>query len=172
LEFLKDQYKVELVRVQLNYPLEDEEVVSLTKEAIERENAKGGSKIVMCVVDALSSLPGVRLPFEAVTKLVQEHGILSLVDGAHAIGQIELNISELDPDFFITNCHKWLYSPRGCAILYVAKRNQGFIHPTTINYAYTFHTESSDTSSFALEHALATVDPAPFLCVGAGKIIM
>jgi selenocysteine lyase/cysteine desulfurase len=140
----------------------------LTKEVIDRENSKGGSKIRMCVVDALSSLPGVRLPFEAVSKLVQDHGILSLIDGAHAIGQIELNIRELDPDFFITNCHKWLCAPRGCAILYVAKRNQGFIHPTTINYAYQFHEESSDTSSFALEHDLNTVDPTPFLCVGAG----
>lgn len=167
LEFIRDQYKVQLVQVQLNYPLEDEEVIRLTKEAIEREHAKDEPKIRMCVVDALSSLPGVRLPFEAVTRLVQDHGILSLVDGAHAIGQIDLNISELDPDFFITNLHKWLYAPRGCAILYVAKRNQGYVHPTTINYAYKLHADSAETSTFSLEHALNTVDPSPFLCVGA-----
>lgn len=125
----------------------------------------------MAVFDALSSLPGVRFPFEIINSIVHENNILSLIDGAHAIGQIELNLKELNPDFFITNCHKWLFSPRGCAILYVPKRNQGFIHPTTINAAYKFHADSSDYSSFTQEHALNTIDTAPFLCVEAGNIL-
>jgi selenocysteine lyase/cysteine desulfurase len=145
-------------------------VVRLTKEAIDREHAKGGNKIVMGILDALSSLPGVRVPFEAITKLFREYGILSMVDGAHSIGQIELDFQELDPDFFVTNCHKWLYTPRGCAILYTPKRNQGLIHPTTINYAYEFHADAADHSSFALEHFPGTIDTSPFLCVSAGKI--
>lgn len=159
---------MDIIQVQLNYPLEDEEVVRLTKEVIDRENAKNdGRKIVLGVVDALSSLPGIRVPFEAINKLFKDNGILSLVDGAHSIGQIDLNLSELDPDFFITNCHKWLYTPRGCAILYTPKRNQGLIHPTTINYAYQFHEDAGDHSTFALEHAPGTIDKTPYLCVSA-----
>lgn len=167
LKFLRDQYQVELVCIELNYPLEDAEVVQLTKEAIEREHAKGGPKIRMAVIDALSSLPGVRVPFEALVKLVQEHSILALVDGAHAIGQIELNLRELDADYFVSNCHKWLFTPRGCSILYIPKRNQGFIHPTTINAAYNYHTVANDTSSYLLEHAPNTIDTSPYMCVDA-----
>ncbi|KAG2206950.1 hypothetical protein INT47_008419 [Mucor saturninus] len=167
LAFLKDHYQVELVRIHLNYPLEDAEIIQLTKEAIDQEHAKGNGKIRMAVFDALSSLPGVRFPFEAINSVVQENGILSLIDGAHAIGQVSLNLTELNPDYFITNCHKWLYSPRGCAILYAPKRNQGFIHPTTINAAYKFHADSTEYSSFAQENVPNTIDTAPYLCIDA-----
>lgn len=123
----------------------------------------------MAVFDAISSVPGVRFPFEKINSLVQDNGILSLIDAAHAIGQIDLNLSELDPDFFISNCHKWSFTPRGCAILYVPARNQGFIHPTSITAAYEFHTDGTDSSSFTREFAPSTMDMSPFMCVEAGK---
>jgi selenocysteine lyase/cysteine desulfurase len=47
-------------------------------------------------MDAISSVPAVRFPFESVVKLVREYNILSLVDGAHAIGGVIIkNKSEL-----------------------------------------------------------------------------
>lgn len=86
--FLKDARQADLVLVNLTYPLTDQEILSITKETIENEIAKGGgSPIRMAVFDAISSVPGVRFPYEAMTKLVREYGILSVVDGAHAIGQ-------------------------------------------------------------------------------------
>lgn len=169
LNFLRDHYNVELISIHLEYPIEDDEIVRLTKEAIDREHSKSDRKIRMAVFDAITSVPGVRFPFEKISRLVQDHGILSLIDGAHTIGQIDLNLGELDADFFIANCHKWSYTPRGCAILCVPTRNQGFIHPTSINYAYEFHADGTDGSSFALEHAPATMDMSAFLCVEAGK---
>lgn len=165
---MQNQYGVELVRVDLHFPLEDSEIVDITRQAIEREHAKTDEpKIVMAVIDALSSLPGVRLPFERLTKMVQEHGILALIDGAHAIGHIELDMQAIDPDFFFSNCHKWCFTPRGCSILYVPKRNQGYVHPTTITLNYKHHTEGSDHSSFALEHIPPTLDTSPYLCFEA-----
>ncbi|KAI9245323.1 pyridoxal phosphate-dependent transferase [Sporodiniella umbellata] len=169
LEFLENYKKVQLVRVQLDYPLEDSEVLNLTREAIERENAKDGiQKIKLCLLDAISSIPGVCKPYQEMVKLLKEYGIKSLVDGAHAVGQIDLNMEESDPDFFVTNCHKWLFTPRGCAILYVAKRNQGLIHPTSINYAYKHHENPDDSSSFQEEYYPGVMDLRPYLTVHAG----
>jgi selenocysteine lyase/cysteine desulfurase len=167
LEFLKNQYGVELVRITLNYPIEDADVVDLTKQAIERENATG-KPIRMVVVDAISSLPGVLLPFQPVLQLAKENNILSLLDGAHSIGHIDLDLHEMGPDFFVANCHKWLYTPRGCAIVYVAKRNQGYIHPTTINASYQHHDDPSDSNTFNDEHFPGTVDCSQFMVVGKG----
>ncbi|KAF1805427.1 pyridoxal phosphate-dependent transferase [Mucor lusitanicus] len=168
LEFVRDQYGVELVRVDLHFPMEDDEIIDLTRQAIEREHAKTEEpKIVMAVIDALSSMPAVRLPFERLTRLVQDNGILALVDGAHTLGHIELDMQAMNPDFFFTNCHKWFFVPRGCCILYVAKRTQGYIHPTTITENYKHHTEGSDHSSFALEQIPPTLDTAPYMCIEA-----
>ncbi|KAG0764450.1 hypothetical protein G6F16_008451 [Rhizopus arrhizus] len=166
LEFLQNYKKVELVRINLSYPIEDDDVIRLTREAIERENAKENGKIRLCMLDVITSLPGVCKPYKSLVKLLKEYDILSLVDGAHSLGHVELNLTELDPDFFFANCHKWLFTPRGCTILYVAKRNQGFIHPTVINYAFQHHSDPTDGSSFKEEHLPGVVDVTPFLCVG------
>lgn len=48
----------------------------------------------------------------------------SQVDAAHGIGTIEMDLGAADPDFLVTNCHKWLYAPRGTALFYVAPRNR------------------------------------------------
>ncbi|CAO3702782.1 unnamed protein product [Rhizopus stolonifer] len=167
LEFLETYKKVKLVRVHLNYPLEDDDVVRLTREAIEREQAKDSThEIKLCLLDAISSLPGVCKPYQRLVKLLREYDIKSLVDGAHAIGQIKLNLRECDPDFFVTNCHKWLFAPRGCAIMYVAKRNQGIVHPTSINYAFQYHEDAADGSSFREEHYPGVMNMNSFLILG------
>ncbi|KAK4510466.1 Senecionine N-oxygenase [Mucor velutinosus] len=169
IKFIKNSEKLKLIRIELTYPLDDNEVLTKIQETIERENSKGDGKIKLCFMDAISSVPAVRFPFESAVKLVREHNILSLVDGAHAIGQIPLDLHQVDPDFFITNCHKWLYAPRGCAVLYVPFRNQRLIHPAIINSAYADHSDPADKSvSFQDEFAWpGTTDFSNFMCVEA-----
>lgn len=81
-------------------------------------------------LDAIVSEPGIRMPFEALVALCRRLNILSIVDGAHAIGHIPLDLTALDADFFVTNCHKWLYVPRAAAVLCVPERNQHMIRTT------------------------------------------
>jgi selenocysteine lyase/cysteine desulfurase len=53
-------------------------------------------------------------------ELIHAHGARALVDGAHVVGQVPLNLHELNADYFVSNCHKWLYAPRGCAFAWCA----------------------------------------------------
>lgn len=88
LNYLSDRGIVELIPIELRYPLNNQEIIEITRETIERKQAEGGSGCIrMAVIDAISALPGVRFPFEAIVRLVQDYGILALVDGAHTIGK-------------------------------------------------------------------------------------
>lgn len=139
-----------------------------------------GKNPKVAVFDTVVSLPGVRMPFERLTKICKDQNVLSCVDGAHGIGHLPLDLSELDPDFFVSNCHKWLLVPRGCAIFYVPERNQHLIR-STVPTSHGFVPEPdedgavinnplppSGKSGFVTNFEfVGTQDDAPWLCVPA-----
>ncbi|KAF9357754.1 hypothetical protein BGX26_003150 [Mortierella sp. AD094] len=128
---------VKVIEIPTLFPLSDKEILDKVENAIkEHEQLKDGSRIKLAVVDWISSVPSILQPVKQLVDLLQSHGILVYVDGAHAIGQVHVDLTDLHPDFFITNCHKWLFSVRGSAVLYVAKRHQHLIHPTSITGDY------------------------------------
>ncbi|KAI1814402.1 PLP-dependent transferase [Poronia punctata] len=115
--------------VPLYYPCEDEEILRAFHVALD-DSKREGKRVKLCLFDTVSSRPGVRFPYEAMTKACRDSGVLSLVDGAQGVGMIPIDIGALDPDFFVSNCHKWLFVPRTCAFLYVPLRNQHLITVT------------------------------------------
>ncbi len=67
----------------------------------------------------ITTVTGLVLPAKAVCELARKHGALSHVDGAHAAGQIPLDLHDLGCDFYVTSPHKWLMAPKGTGVLYV-----------------------------------------------------
>jgi isopenicillin-N epimerase len=84
----------------------------------------------------ITSPTAIRLPVEAVCRRAQEAGILTFIDGAHAPGQIELNLSTLEADFYTGNCHKWLMSPKGSAFLYTREERQEQVEPLVVSWGW------------------------------------
>jgi hypothetical protein len=66
-----------------------------------------------CIVDHISSTTALVFPIQTICQRLRNHGILSIVDGAHAIGQVPLQMQETQPDFYFTNLHKWMFAPLG-----------------------------------------------------------
>lgn len=166
--------------IALSYPCEDDAILSAFHAAVDASLASG-KRPRLCLFDVVSSLPAVRFPFEAVTAACREKDILSLVDGAQGVGMVDIDLGTVDPDFFVSNCHKWLHVPRGCAVFHVPLRNQGLIRstlPTSHGFVPRAEAEGgrgparfnplppSAKSVFvnAFEF-VGTLDNAPYLCV-------
>ncbi|RYP60529.1 hypothetical protein DL770_009973 [Monosporascus sp. CRB-9-2] len=137
LRWLNEYHGVQVETLQLALPLSDDAIVQAMVDAARRINAQEGKRVRVAIIDTIVSLPGVRMPFERLVPALQAEGALVVVDGAHGIGHIDIDLSKLQPDFFVTNLHKWLFVPRGCAAFYVPKRNHHLIRtslPTSFGY--------------------------------------
>lgn len=161
--------------IPLTYPISAAAILAAFHAAVDASLADGKRPRV-AVFDAVSSQPGIRVPFEALIAACRERGVLSCVDAAHGVGMIELDLEKLDPDFLVSNCHKWLFVPRGCAVLYVPRRNQALVRstvPTSHGYVPPVGSERRKDPLPPSEHSafeknfefVGTLDNSPFLCV-------
>ncbi|KAG7447413.1 PLP-dependent transferase [Guyanagaster necrorhizus] len=129
----------EIAQFTLLFPTTKEDIISRWREHLRsvRERVGKNAKIV-AVIDAIISTPGALLPWEDMADICREFEVWSVVDAAHAIGQQSgIKLDEVKPDFWISNCHKWLFAKRGVAVLYVPKRNQHIVKssfPTSATY--------------------------------------
>lgn len=91
-----------------------------------------GYTVELVCCDHIASCPGILLPIEKVGEACSSRKISLMVDAAHAIGQIDINLKELEAcgvTYWITDCHKWFFSPKGSAIMWVQKDKQSKVYP-------------------------------------------
>lgn len=112
--------------VSLEYPCSLASVLAATRAKLDDMKAKGRLPR-MAVFDTVSSRPGVAMPFYDLAALFRSYSVLTFVDGAHGLGAVRIDLQRLNPDFFVSNAHKWQYAPRGNAVLYVAPRNRALM---------------------------------------------
>lgn len=109
----------------------------------------------------ISSPTALRFPAQELCAQAREAGVLSIVDGAHAPGQIGLDLASLGADFYAGNCHKWLCSPKGAGFLHVRREVQPMLEPRTVSWDWA-------AEEWAVRHRWAgTSDPSAHLAVPA-----
>ena len=74
----------------------------------------------LAVFDHVTSNAGLLLPVTALVAAAHARGVRVLIDGAHGLGALDLNVTAIGADYYISNAHKWLASSKGLAMLYVA----------------------------------------------------
>lgn len=95
-------------------PSSDEVIVEAYRKAIT-------PKTKLLMVCHLINITGHILPIRKICDMAHSLGVEVMVDGAHAFGQIDFNMKELDCDYYGTSLHKWMSVPLGAGFLYVKK---------------------------------------------------
>jgi len=110
-------------------------------------------------------------PVPELVRRAREAGLWTVIDGAHAPGQIPLDLEALGADFYSGNCHKWLCSPPGSAFLYARPEVQHLLEPQVVSWGW----EPERTNLLNLDGSASrlvrenewqgTRDPAAYLSV-------
>lgn len=114
----------------------------------------------LALFDHITSPGGVVLPIGEMSEICRAKGVAVAIDGAHAPGQIPLDVAALGVDFYVANLHKWSFAAKGCGVLWRAPETPRPVHPVVISHGL--------GQGFAAEFDYCgTRDYAPWLAVPA-----
>jgi len=114
----------------------------------------------------ITSPTAIIFPVAEVCARARREGILTIVDGAHAPGQIPLDIPAVGADFYGGNLHKWLCAPKGAGFLYARPEVQDLLKPLVVSWGYESETPSRSTFIDCFEWT-GTRDVSAYLAVPA-----
>lgn len=114
----------------------------------------------LAVLDHITSATALVMPVGDMIAVCHERDVAVLIDGAHAPGQVALDIPALKPDWYVGNLHKWYFVPRGCGFLWAAPGKEDGLMPNVLSWEIT----RSFPSNFAWT---GTRDPSSWLAVPA-----
>jgi isopenicillin-N epimerase len=117
-------------------------------------------------ISHIASPTSLTLPIQKICLKARQAGIISVIDGAHAPGQIDLDLPALQADFYTGNCHKWMLSPKGAGFLYARPAVQHMIEPLIVSWGYQSKSATPRETLFIdLMQWTGTKDPAAALSV-------
>ena len=145
------------IRQEISLPI-------ISKEQILEEFWKGyNSNTKVIFLNQISSSTALIFPVKEICDKAQQLGLITIVDGAHVPGHIDLNISELNPDFYTGTLHKWMLAPKGSSFLYIKKEFQADIDPLVVSWGY--ESLAPSESQFLDYHEYqGTNDHSAYLC--------
>ena len=146
----------QLVKVKIPLPYQS------SKAMIQLFESLIDSSIKVITFPHISAATAQLFPIKDLVQLAKSHGAISVIDGAHAPGQVNVNLQDIDADFYVGNCHKWMLSPKGVGFIYAARKWEDQIRPPAISWGNI----SSGTNRLLLENDWqGTTDISPILAV-------
>jgi isopenicillin-N epimerase len=167
IRYVCDRTGAKLVEAQITLPVADAGILfsAVADRLSERTR--------LAVLDHVSSPTGLIFPVAELAALAHARGARVLIDGAHGPGQLELDVPALGADWYVGNCHKWLFAPRSCAFLWCRDEAKRELHPLAISHHYGegFTAEFDWTGTRDFSAWLAVVDALRFLDgLGAARV--
>ena len=124
------QTGVRLVEARIALPVSrpDDIVTAVTAAASDRTR--------LVVLDHISSPCGIGFPVAALCTHFREKHIPVFIDGAHAPGNIDVDVSALGADYYAGNAHKWLCAPHGAGMLWCRPDRQPGVQPLVVSHGH------------------------------------
>ena len=121
-----------------------------------------GERTRVVFVSHIASETSRRFPVADLCARARAAGIVSVVDGAHAPGHVDLDVGAIGADFYAGNCHKWLSAPKGSGFLHVAEPRRDSLEPQIVSWGW------GEGETFVDRHQRqGTRDPSAYLSVPA-----
>ena len=141
----------------------------VSKEQILEEFWRGyTSKTKIVFLNQISSATALIFPVKEICGKARELGLITIIDGAHVPGQMDLDITDLNPDFYTGTLHKWMLAPKGSSFLYVKKDFQQMLDPLVVGWGYE-SVAPGESQFLDYQEFQGTRDVSAFLC--APKVI-
>ncbi|CAN7306437.1 aminotransferase class V-fold PLP-dependent enzyme [Pseudomonas sp. LjRoot263] len=115
---------VEVIEIEHRRPASFDSLLATYREAFTRY-----PRLKLMALTHVTHRTGLVMPVQAIAAAAKEHGIDVILDGAHALGQIEFNLDELGIAFAGYNLHKWIGAPLTLGFIYIAPERLVYIDP-------------------------------------------
>ena len=114
-------------RVTLPLPSSADAIVERYRDAL-------APAVKLVIVDHITSPTALLFPLARLMPELRRWGARVLVDGAHAVGHVDLDLAALGADWYVSNAHKWLFAPKGTAFLYAAAAVRAITAPLVVSH--------------------------------------
>jgi selenocysteine lyase/cysteine desulfurase len=115
---------VEVIEIEHQHPASFDSLLATYREAFTRY-----PRLKLMALTHVTHRTGLVMPVQAIAAAAREHGIDVILDGAHALGQLEFDLKELGIDFAAYNLHKWIGAPLTLGFMYIAPERLADIDP-------------------------------------------
>ena len=152
--FIAKKTGVKIVEARIDFPVISEDYILEQLMYYVTPNTK------IALIDHITSPTGIIFPINEIVAELEKKGVDTLVDGAHALGNIYLKLEEIGAAYYTGNCHKWLCAPKGSAFLHVRSDRKKLIDPLVTSLS------AGDDKTFEQKfYWTGTHDPSPFICI-------
>ena len=118
----------------------------------------------IAVIDHLTSPTSLVLPVKEIVSDLAALGIGTIVDGAHAPGQLALDVDEIGALGYAANWHKWVCAPKGAGFLWASREWREYGSPLVISHGAGYGSTGDERFRDMFDWT-GTADPTPFLSV-------